>query len=77
MCVCVCVCVRACACVCVHLLQGNEWESELDRTIASFRSTILSIATNRRLWANRLDPVHPGLLLLKNVVRQVGLDESE
>eukprot|EP00750_Incisomonas_marina_P014059 INCI17594.3.p1 GENE.INCI17594.3~~INCI17594.3.p1 ORF type:complete len:4143 (+),score=722.43 INCI17594.3:103-12429(+) len=42
----------------------------LDKQLGALRTTVSRMVTNRRLWADRFNPFHPGLLLLKNVIVQ-------
>ena len=47
---------------------ADETDQLMEQVLASFRTTVLRVVANQRLWGRRLDPLHPGLLLLKNVV---------
>lgn len=45
----------------------------IDKQLGALRLTVSRVVTNRRLWADRFNPFHPGLILLKNVVVQAEL----
>jgi len=56
----------------VRIWQSDEADEMIEKAITGFRASVLRVLANRRLWANRFDPLHPGLLLLQNVIRQTG-----